>query len=351
MTTQRLRVGFLGGVRHASPYATTLATDPRVEIVGVAEQVSAPEWIQGAARELASQLGVAWTTDLDSFAGEESLDLAVVCTEPTRHADVACIALTAGRNVCVDKPIATTLAGARRVADAAASAVGLCAVVNRTFSPALRRLRSWTDAGNIGLPRHVDVEFLTSLRTFATDVEDPRLVVDQELSGGGELRNFLGYAVDAIRYLTGLEIAEVYAETSNLFNGPHAEHGVEDAGVVSMLLQHGVTATATIARVPAVPTIGPAHSAIRLIGSHGYATADDEHPRVLRFDGDAVSAVPVDGGGGRVAVDAFFHDLIERVLCRDSAGYSVLDACAGVQAVDAAYRSSATGRNIVLRHD
>ena len=348
MSEPYVRVAILGGVRHALPYARLLMADPRVRVVGVADERSAPAWIRRAGEDLAYELDVPWSTDLESFVRADLIDLAVVCSEPTRHADLACLALEAGVRTCVDKPVATTVGDAVRVASASAGVAGFCAVVNRTLSPALGRLRSWVDAGHLGLPRHVDVEFLTSSAAFALDVEDPRLVVDPALSGGGELRNFLGYAVDAIRHLTGLEIEEVYAETASLFGGPHADHGVEDSGVVSMLLQHGVTATATIGRVPAVPAIGTAHSTIRVFGSHGSAVACDERPRVLRFGGETVSSAPVDGGGGRVAIAAFFRDVIDRLLSGGATSYTVADARAGVEVIDAAYRSSEVGRNVAL---
>ena len=346
MSDSLVNVAILGGVRHALPYARLLMADRRVRLVGVADEGSSAEWIRRAGEDLAYELDVPWTTDIESFVGAEQIDLAVICSEPTRHAKLACLALEAGVRACVDKPVATNVRDAERVASSAAG--GFCAVVNRTLSPALVRLRAWVDAGHLGLPRHVDVEFLASSATFALDVEDPRLVVDQALSGGGELRNFLGYAVDAIRYVTGLEIVEVYAETANLFGGPHATHGVEDSGIVSLQLQHGVTATATVGRVPAVPAIGAAHSTVRVLGSHASAVACDERPRVLQFGGDAVSSAAIDGGGGRVAIAEFFSDVIDRLLTGGAPSYTVADARAGVEVIDAAYRSRELGRNVAL---
>jgi myo-inositol 2-dehydrogenase/D-chiro-inositol 1-dehydrogenase len=346
--TAEIRVAFLGGVRHARAYAQRLREDPGATIVGVADEAGAPTWIRRAGAELADTLGVPWTADVDALL-DASVDLVVVCSEPTRHARLGVAALHAGADVCIDKPVATTVADAASVVRAASESSGLCAVVNRTFSPAVQRLRAWVDAGYLGLPRHIDVEFLAGSDAFAADVENPLLVVDPALSGGGELRNFLGYAVDAVRFLTGLEVEEVYAEASTLFGGAHAEHAVEDAGIASLLLNHGVTTTVTIGRVPAVPTVGTGHSTIRLIGSHGDAVASDERPRLLRFSDGEVSSVAV--GGADAALDSFFTDLLASVRERRIPTYSVGDAAAGVAVVDAAYRSSTQGRNVVLGTD
>lgn len=345
--TAPIRAAFLGGVRHAAGYARLLDGEPGVRVVGVADEAGAPSWVRAAGERLADALGVGWTTNVGDLL-DGSVDLVMVCSEPTRHSRLAVEALQAGVHVCVDKPVATSWADAESVVSAADRASGLCAVVNRTFSPGLRRLRRWVDAGHLGLPRHVDVEFLSGSAAFAADVENPLLVVDPALSGGGELRNFLGYAVDAIRYLTGLEVEEVYAESGTLFGGVHAGHAVEDAGIVSLLLQHGVTTTVTVGRVPAVPTSGSAHSTVRVIGSHGDAVMSDERPRVLRFGADGTASIPVGGGGGARALAAFFADLVDCVRTARPPAYSVRDAAAGVAVVDAAYRSSAEGHNVLL---
>jgi predicted dehydrogenase len=140
----------------------------------------------------------------------------------------------------------------------------------------------------------------------------------------------------------------VYAESGSLFGGDHAEYSVEDAGIVSIVLGNGVTATVTIGRVPAVPTVGSAHSTIRVLGSHGHAAVSDEHPRVLRFAAGGASAAPIDGGGGRIAVAAFFADLVDRLLSGRSPEYTLADSLAGVAVTDAAYRSCLTGTNVLL---
>lgn len=346
MTGERVRVGFAGAVRHASQYARLLAADPRFRIVGMTDDPGVPQWITDDGMALCRSLDVPWVGQPAELLRPAAVDLVLVCSEPTRHARMTIDSLRAGLNTCCDKPVATDTAAADAVLQAARQAGSICTVVNRTFAPALRRMRKWVDGGALGLPRHVDVEYLTSSAAMGSDVERADLVTDPSLSGGGEMRNFLGYAVDAIRYLTGLEITEAYAELGALFDGPHAAHGVEDTAVVSLQLGHGVTATATVSRSPAVPALGSAHSSIRLIGSHGHATVDDETPRVIQFQPSGAVARPVDGGGGAQAMSAFFDDLIRCVSGGGRPAYTVQDARAGVAVIDAAYRSAETGRSV-----
>jgi myo-inositol 2-dehydrogenase/D-chiro-inositol 1-dehydrogenase len=347
--TSPLRVGFLSGVRHAGPYAEILAADPRVELIGVAEDPAAPAWMHADGRRVAEAIGVPFRTDPASFLANEAPDVVIVCSEPTRHADLAIRALEAGRHVLVDKPVATDMREFARLSAAAARADGTISVVNRLCSPAVQRLRRWIDAGHLGLPLHVDAEWFASGAHFATSVERPELVVDPTLSGGGELLNFLLYPVDYITYLTGLEVVEVYCETATLFSAVHAEHDVEDSAVVSMLLDNGVTATVTLGRVPAAPGLGPVTSSVRILGSHGNASADDDKPAVTVFPGDGrVASLPVDGDSSTAILRAMFEEYVGRLAAGLEPVYPLARAGASLGVAAAAYESAASGRPVRL---
>lgn len=219
---------------------------------------------------------------------------------------------------------------------------GSLSVVNRTHAPALRRTRRWVDAGYLGLPRHVDVEFLASGAFFASSVERPELVVDPSLSGGGEILNFLGYCVDAVRFLTGLEVESVYAMAGSLFEAGHAEHDVEDTAVVSLGLEHGVTSTITLGRVPFAPGLGPTATSLRILGSHGHAVADDDKPAVLRYGAGGLEASALGGGGSAASIHGFLNHVVDRVLAGQAPDYGIAEARASMAVIDAAYRSIAS---------
>lgn len=336
----RVRVAFVSGVRHAGPYLEILAADDRVVVVGVGDELNAPQWMREDGQRAAAAAGVPWRGNIGEWLNADDVDLAIICSEPTRHARLAIECLSRGIHVLVDKPVAVTLADADRVIAAADAAGRHCSVINRTHAPALRRLRSWVDAGHLGLPRHFDMEFFASGAFFATSVERPELVVDARLSGGGEMMNFLGYSVDAVRYASGLEVESVYAMSGTLFSEVHERHGVEDAAVVSLGLQHGVTATITVGRIPYAPGLGPTSSSMRVLGSHGHAVADDDRPALLLYGGpDAVAADSFDGG--QEALRAYISHVIDRTVAGRRADYGIEDARASIAVIEAAYRSVA----------
>ncbi|GAA3343095.1 Gfo/Idh/MocA family oxidoreductase [Curtobacterium pusillum] len=337
----RIRVAFASGVRHADSYLAEFAADPRVQLVGVADEPDAPTWMIEDGRRVADRYEVPWFDEIDAVTDPERVDLTVVCSEPTRHARLASAAITAGVHVLVDKPVATRLEDLDALIDLEATSTGTVSVVNRTHAPALRRARRWIDAGDIGLPRHVDVEFLASGAFFSTSVERPELVLDPSLSGGGEILNFLGYCVDAVDHLVGLPIESVHAMAGALFDAGHAGGGVEDTAIVSLGLANGVTATATVGRVAFAPGTGPTSSSIRVLGSHGHLTADDDQPAVLAFGPRGVAAHPIGGGGGAAPLRAWLGHVVDALCAGEAPDYGLRRARTSLAAIDAAYRSLA----------
>ncbi|QWT24725.1 Gfo/Idh/MocA family oxidoreductase [Subtercola sp. PAMC28395] len=343
MSGAAIRVAFVSGVRHAGPYIEILQNDPRVDVVGVAEEPDAPEWMLRDSRAAAEAHRVPYLPSIDDATDPERVDIAVICSEPTRHARLALFALGRGVNVVVDKPATTTLSDADDLLAATKNARGFCSVINRTHSPALRRTRAWIDAGYLGLPRHLDAEFLASAKYFATSVERPHLVTDPALSGGGEMLNFLGYCVDAIHYLSGLAVQSVYAMSGTLFDSGHDEFGVEDTAVISLGLQFGVTSTVTVGRVANAPGFGATSSSIRILGSHGHAVADDDKPALIRFDRrSGVSSLPIGGDGSTAALQRFLTHVIDRAAVGQAPDYGIAEARASLAVIDAAYRSITT---------
>ncbi|SDS60435.1 Gfo/Idh/MocA family protein [Microterricola viridarii] len=345
-----ITVGFLSAVRHADSYIDIFANDPRVRVVGVSEYADAAEWKLADSRRIAERYGVPFLSP-DELLADPDCDVIVVCSEPTRHAELAIRALQADKHVLIDKPLAVTTAEADAIIEAERASRGTATVINRLHSPAIRRLRRWVDEGHFGLPRHVDIEWFASGAFFSTSVERPELVTDVALSGGGEILNFLLYPIDYLSHLTGLQVVEAYAEASTLFQSTHAEAGVEDTAVVSLLLEHGVTATITLGRVASAPGHGPVSSSVRLIGSRGFATADDDQPAVSIFGTDGAQRRSTIGGASSEAiVRSFLTAYIDRLELGAAPEYTVRQARETLRVVEACAEAARTGLPTILIH-
>lgn len=335
----------LSGVRHAASYLPVFDAHPDVTLRGLCEEADAPAWAHRDTRLLAERYGVPCTADPAAALARDDVDLVLVCSEPTRHARLAAQALRAGKHVLMDKPMATTLDECAMLAEAAEGAPGKFTIVHRLFAPPIQRARRQIDAGHIGLIRSLDIEFLASGVHFATSVERPEFVADPALSGGGELLNFLVYPTDYLRYLTGAEPVEVYAEADTFFFDAHRQFGVEDLGILSVQLEHDIVATLTVGRVPYAPTPGSGSSEVRIIGSHGHLTVDENRPQMTIWSTATERRGRTIGGeSARGTVATEIDEFIRDILADRTPLYGLADGWAAIATIEAAYRAVQTGQ-------
>lgn len=99
------------------------------------------------------------TDDVAELLADDSLDAVAIATPTATHAELACAALEAGKDVLVEKPLATSLQDCRRVEAAAEGRVGM---VGHTFlyNPGIEQLRDSIRRGELG-----DVHYVTAVRT------------------------------------------------------------------------------------------------------------------------------------------------------------------------------------------
>lgn len=95
--------------------------------------------------------------DLDEMLGASDVDAVLVATPHSTHVEIAERVARAGKHVFVEKPLALTVAGVRRAAEAAADAgLVLQAGQNRRRQPANRRIKAMIDAGELGTVLQLD---------------------------------------------------------------------------------------------------------------------------------------------------------------------------------------------------
>ena len=210
--------------------------------------VAAMDVTAEAAEEVGDKYGVPWFTNLDEMLAVEGLDVVSIATPHNTHARIALASLDAGKHVLCEKPIATTLQDAtamiRRARDRALL-LGMWFVTRCT--PMAREARRIIAEGALG-----EVKGLV-LNTYAYKGErywhhgcsgdnrytDWRPWLDQ--SGGGILIMNTVHQIDAARFITGREIAQVsaYVVGDVMFNE------VEDVIAVSFRMDNYGAGTIT----------------------------------------------------------------------------------------------------------
>lgn len=147
------------------------------------------------------------TTDWRDLIVDPDIDLIDVTTPNHLHAEQSIAALEAGKHVACEKPLAGTLADARRMAEAAAGSSAQTFVwYSYRRVPALGLAHRLIAAGRIGRIYHVRAAYLQGWGGA-----DTPLVwrFDADQAGSGALGDLGAHIVDLARFLTGEEIVEV----------------------------------------------------------------------------------------------------------------------------------------------
>ena len=146
MTTAPLGVGIIGTGNISTTYMRNAALFPGVRLVACAD-ISA-----GSALARATEYGIRDVT-ADALLADPEVDLVLNLTIPAAHVEVSFAALSAGKHVFTEKPLATTAADGRRlVAEASARGLLLGSAPDTFLGAAGRRARRLVDEGVIGRP-------------------------------------------------------------------------------------------------------------------------------------------------------------------------------------------------------
>ncbi|MFI6535056.1 Gfo/Idh/MocA family oxidoreductase [Nonomuraea sp. NPDC050547] len=210
-----MRVGLLGLGRIGAFHAATLAAHPLVEELIVADPVrTSPHGRPG-----------------DPF----TCDALVIATPTGTHAELLRTAIERGIPAFCEKPVAATVEETRALAELAAKKgahvqIGFQRRFDPGFAEAARALR----AGELGEPHR--------LHLITADPAPPS--AEYVATSGGIFRDCHIHDFDLVRWITGREVATVYATGSNL--GPadfFAAAGDVDTSAALLTLDDGTLAT------------------------------------------------------------------------------------------------------------
>ncbi|HET6182958.1 MAG TPA: Gfo/Idh/MocA family oxidoreductase [Acetobacteraceae bacterium] len=316
MSPRRLRMGVIGAGHFGRFHALKLAAAPRVALVGVHDRHP------GRADSVAAEAGTAALSMEALIAQAEAV---VVAVPAASHAAVGAVALAAGRHVLMEKPIATTLVDADRLA-ALAAARGLVLQVGHLerFSAAQGAIRA-----RAGTPLYIEASRIGPFKPRGTDVS---VVLDLMI-----------HDLDLVLDLMGGEPASVEAI------GAPVASALPDLVSARLRFASGAVATLTASRV--APRI---ERRMRIFGADGAVSVDFAGRRLsvlARGRGEPAAHVPGFGTEAaswqeRDALEAEQAAFIAAVL--DGAPVAV-DAAAGRRALATALRVEASVADTLAR--
>ncbi len=327
-----MRIGLAGAGRIGAFHASTLAALEEVE------QVVLTDVLPGQAARLAEEKGYELSADLDDLLSR--VDALVITTSTDGHAPALRSALAAKVPTFCEKPVAAGLAETIELVELVGeSDVPVQVGFQRRFDAGYRRAREAVVSGELG--------FLHTVRVNTHDQSPPPAAYIP--TSGGLFRDCGVHDFDILRFVTGREVASVYAVGANKGASFFTEGGDIDTGAAVLTLDDGTLVTASATRYN-----GGGHDVrMELMGSEGTlgvgyddslavrsAEPDVDYPRGPQKWSFMERFLPA----YRTELSAF----CDVVAGRTDSPCTVADALEAFRVAEACEVSRATGRPVAL---
>src|ERR1700722_4032729 len=225
---RKLGVGVLGvgemGKRHAENLRRLVPEARLIAIADVSEE---------RARQVAAEYEIERSYgSLDAMLENKEIEAVVIATPDKFHADAVISAARAGKDVLCEKPLALTLADARKAIDAVAKAGRRLQVgFMRRYDPAYAAAMARIEAGEIGTP--------VIFKSVGRDKTEPPIAAYQPILNGMLFYTNTIHDFDLARWLMSDEVASVHAYPTVTVRPEVATFGDVVAGVVNLQYQRG----------------------------------------------------------------------------------------------------------------
>lgn len=279
-----LGIGIIGAGGIAETHMTALRSVPGGKLAAVCDVAA------GRAQQVAAREGCAAYGEVKELLADPAVEAVIVCTPNLTHEDIGLQVLAAGKPLLMEKPLALTPAGARRLqAEAAGRDLALMAGHSHRFSEQGLAIKEAIDAGAIGTPRYVRVVFNGGWIWPGWQ----HWVLDPALSGGHSFHNGV--------HLTDLACWWMSEQADTVFSaGQHATSEalqIFDYLVVGLGFPSGGSALCEISRGDNPRSAG--YAEITVAGTEGTLTREWDAEGILARLDHGIAQWGPDGVAGR----------------------------------------------------
>jgi predicted dehydrogenase len=186
---------------------------------------------RGRTRLVAEKFGVKkFYSDFEEMLEKEEMQAVIVAASTDAHRELAVKAMSRGKDVLVEKPIARTYAEALAIAEASREYKRKAMVgMNHRFRPDSMILRSFVEGKELGKIFYAKAGWLRHRTT------DNKWILQKEKSGGGVFIDLGIVMLDMTLWMLGYpEVSRVSASTYR-----HKSRQVEDTAVAALQLKNG----------------------------------------------------------------------------------------------------------------
>jgi predicted dehydrogenase len=322
-----VRFGLIGLGIHGTRYARHIMRDlDNAELYAVCRQDPA----RGEA--FAREHNVRYYREYLDLLSDPKVDAVVVVTPPYLHERICTTAITAGKAVLVEKPLACNTREAINIVEATARAEGVLMVGHiLRFNSVVRALEDHLD--EVG-PIH------TMSINQRLEPPERRWMDDFSHAGGGVILHTGVHIFDLIRHLSGDEVRRVYCEANRILY-----EELEDMFVATLHLRQSKIRCV----IDAARYTGGRSGRIEVVGEHGQLMGDHVHGYGMIIRGR--QATPLDIPRPVNTIEEALKAFMRAFRHQEISPISALDGYQAVEIAEACYHSASSGDAVEIYGD
>jgi predicted dehydrogenase len=336
--TRKIQVGILGAGGMAQVvHIPLLRKHPDVNLVAVCDLDSKKAALVAQKNKVPH-----FFSDVERFLRLDGLDAVFVCTPTNSHMAFSLAALSAGKHVMVEKPVARNHAEALRMVKAATEAKRtLMVAMNHRFRPDSMILRNFLEANELGKMVRVRAGWLKKQNVWTR----PPWVMNPKISGGGVLMDLGIQMLDICLWILGNpKVEKVSAISARTVTG----RKVEDTVFAFYRLRGGTSLTIDVSWSLM------ADESVAYTLFYGKQGSAELNPLKItkEMHGDLVNVTP---GKSHTPLDLYkksfefeVDHFVQSILHKRKTISSVEDAADVMAVIEATYRSIAEGQEIAM---
>ncbi|WP_407269725.1 Gfo/Idh/MocA family protein [Radiobacillus sp. PE A8.2] len=282
-----MKVGIISFAHgHAFSYANQLAKIDDVELVGITDD----DEIRG--QQAAKQFETTHYLTVEELF-DQTLDAVIITSENSMHKEQVVAAARRGVHILCEKPLSTNPEDAKKmVAVCKENNVILQTAFPVRFNTPIANAKKVIERGDLGN--------IVAIKGTNRGTNPGGWFVQKDKSGGGAVIDHTVHVVDIMRWYTGAEVKEVYAEVDNIIS----DYDIDDCGLLTMEFDNNMFATldCSWSRNKNHPTRGDV--TLEIIGTNGTLAVDAFAQKTNVYSNDG-------------AEEQFWGDNMDRGLIED----------------------------------
>ena len=268
----------------------------------------------------------------EALCSSPGVDVVFITSPDAMHRDDMLLALSHGKAVLCEKPLAMNSAEAEKM-NAAAEASGVLFGVAQNFryNRSLEWMRAQIGAGRIGQPQLAHAQYAYPAKTAPR-----KWITDPRLACGGPIADVGVHCIDALRFVLGEDVVSI----TTVARRDDESGQVEAIASLQMEMTGGVYANVTGSARGLYRTLVEVTGSEGVLIAENGLTVDRPVELVVRQAGEMVETTTVDNSDGYVRMlDSFAQAFRGEGSFAATGGDGVLN----MRALDAAYKSWHTG--------